>query len=257
MSRGLAGLGLALAAAVALLAGTFRAALPGRADFAFSNGSEPKTLDPQLMTGEPEGRIAESLFEGLTRLEAKSLEPAPGAAESWDVTPDGKTYTFHIRADARWSDGHPVTAHDFTYSWRRLQDPSVAAEYAYIMHMVRYAEAYNTHQEQAQALQGPLLKAFDELLAANPSVVPKQALQEFEAPGTDAERRQNLVSAIESVARRLGNTATVCRKCYVHPFVIDAYMNGSLLEVLQQPVDLHELNPEEATVLALLQQRLD
>ena len=67
---------------------------------------EPKTLDPQLMTGEPEGRVAEAIFEGLTRLDARSLEPVPGVAESWDIAPDGKTYTFHLRGDARWSDGH-------------------------------------------------------------------------------------------------------------------------------------------------------
>ncbi len=171
---------LVLLAALCVVGLTLSKSTQGRADFRFVNGAEPKTLDPQLMTGEPEGRIADAIFEGLTRLEAQSLEPAPGAAERWEVTPDGKTYTFHLREDARWTDGRPVTAHDFTYSWRRLQEPSVAAEYAYIMHMVRYAEAYNTHQSQAEALQGPLLRAFDELLAAHPSVVPKQALQAFD-----------------------------------------------------------------------------
>ncbi len=119
------------------------------------NGAEPKTLDPSMMTGEPEGRVATEIFEGLTRLEARSLEPVPGVAESWDITPDGKTYTFHLRANARWSDGRPLTADDFAYSWRRLQDPALGAEYAYIMHMVRYAEALNTHQGSSRRVARP------------------------------------------------------------------------------------------------------
>jgi oligopeptide transport system substrate-binding protein len=150
-----------------------------RADLRFVNGTEPKTLDPDIMTGEPEGRIAEAIFEGLTRLDARSLEPVPGVAESWDITPDGKTYTFHLRNNARWSDGHPVTAQDFTYAWRRLQDPALGAEYAYIMHMVRYAAALNTHQDQATALAGPILDAVSELARAYPGAIPAAAVRQF------------------------------------------------------------------------------
>jgi oligopeptide transport system substrate-binding protein len=160
------------------------------------NGTEPKTLDPTLMTGEPEGRIAQELFEGLTRLEARSLEPVPGAAESWDVTPDGKTYTFHMRPGARWSDGHPVTAQDFAYTWRRMQQPAVGSEYAYIMHMVRYAEAFNTHLAQAEALQGPVLKALDELVTQNPGRIPKRAVRELDA-------KQNLHAVLKGTTSPL------------------------------------------------------
>ena len=131
------------------------------------------------MTGEPEGRVAQELFEGLTRLDARSLEPVPGVAESWDITPDGKTYTFHLRADARWSDGKPVTAHDFAYTWRRLQEPAFGAEYAYIMHMVRYAEAFNTHDDQATELEGPVPKALNELQQAHAGAIPGAAVRAF------------------------------------------------------------------------------
>ncbi|HEX3853336.1 MAG TPA: ABC transporter substrate-binding protein, partial [Polyangiaceae bacterium] len=150
-----------------------------RADLRFVNGAEPKTLDPDVMTGEPEGRVAEAIFEGLTRLNARSLEPEPGVAESWDITPDGKTYTFHLRSNARWSDGRPVTAEDFTYAWRRLQDPAFGAEYAYIMHVVRYAAALNTHQDQASALAGPIPQAVTELASAYPGAVPAAAVRQF------------------------------------------------------------------------------
>lgn len=171
---------LVLVAALLVVGLTLSRSTRGPADFRYVNGTEPKTLDPTLMTGEPEGRIAQEIFEGLTRLEAKSLEPVPGAAESWEVSPDGKTYTFHIRQGARWSDGRPVTAHDFVYSWKRMQEPAVGSEYAYIMHMVRYAEAYNTHQEQAAALGGPVPKALDELLAKHPSVIPARDVHDWD-----------------------------------------------------------------------------
>jgi DNA topoisomerase-1 len=88
------------------------------------------------------------------------------------------------------------------------------------------------------------------------------ALQEVEQFDTKAKAKKNLVSAIESVAQRLGNTPAVCRKCYVHPAIIEAYMNGEALKVFKERADhelkhsLHQLTPEEAAVLALLQQSL-
>lgn len=120
-----------------------RAQLPP-ADFTFVNETEIKSLDPAIVTGVPEHRIIEALFEGLTRLDAKTLEPRPGVAESWDVSPDKRTYTFHLRKDARWSDGEPVTAHDFVYSLRRFLDPQTAAEYAYQAWYITNAKRYSS-----------------------------------------------------------------------------------------------------------------
>jgi DNA topoisomerase-1 len=94
------------------------------------------------------------------------------------------------------------------------------------------------------------------------TVLASLALQEFEAAGTKAEARKNIVRAIESVSKRLGNTPAVCRKCYVHPAVIDAYLDGSMIEALKARADrvmaesLPKLRAEEAAVLALLQRRL-
>ena len=75
-----------------------------RADLIFVNGAEPETLDPSIITGQPEGRIVNALFEGLTTFNAQG-KSGPGMAEWWSVSEDGKTYTFKIRADAKWSDG--------------------------------------------------------------------------------------------------------------------------------------------------------
>lgn len=171
---------LALLLTGLLLVGlTFSASARKRADFTFVNNAEPKTLDPTTMTGEPEGRLAMALFEGLMRLDAKSLEPVPGAAESYDVSDDGRRYEFHIRKDARWSDGHAVTAQDFAYSWRRLQDPKQGSEYAYILHMVEGAEAFNTYAAQAKALSGEVQANLRALSAAHPNRVPARAFRDF------------------------------------------------------------------------------
>ncbi|MDQ6604809.1 MAG: DNA topoisomerase IB [Chloroflexota bacterium] len=88
------------------------------------------------------------------------------------------------------------------------------------------------------------------------------ALQGFEAFDSETQAKKNIVGAIERVAERLGNTPTVCRKCYVHPAVLDGYLEGAMLEALKQRTEqeiadgLHGLKPEEAAVLAFLQQRL-
>jgi oligopeptide transport system substrate-binding protein len=111
-------------------------------DFAYLLGAEPETIDPGICSGQPEGRVARTLFEGLTVNDPVDLRPIPGIARSWDITPDGLVYTFHLRP-ALWSDGHPVTARDFEYAWERLLAPKTAARYATMLYPVENAEAYN------------------------------------------------------------------------------------------------------------------
>jgi len=112
-----------------------------RADLVFINGAEPESLDPAVITGQPEGRIVNALFEGLTTFDAAG-KPGPGMAESWTISDDKKIYTFAIRPDARWSDGHPLTAHDFVASWRRTLSPEAAASYNYQLFYVKNAAPF-------------------------------------------------------------------------------------------------------------------
>jgi oligopeptide transport system substrate-binding protein len=108
------------------------------------NGDEPEDLDPQITTGMPENNIIRALFEGLVRKDPETLEPIPGVAESWSLSDDGTVYTFRIRPDAKWSNGDPVTAADFVYSWQRALSPALANEYAYMLYPIKNAEAYHT-----------------------------------------------------------------------------------------------------------------
>jgi ABC-type oligopeptide transport system substrate-binding subunit len=109
----------------------------------FISGSEPESLDPQVATGQPESRIMTALFEGLTEYHPKTTEPIPGIAERWDVNEDSSEFVFHLRPTARWSNGEPITAHDFVYTFRRGLDPAFAARNAYMAYYILYAQAYN------------------------------------------------------------------------------------------------------------------
>lgn len=110
--------------------------------FTYNLGAEPETLDPGKATESVGINILGNTSEGLTRV-SKDGSPEPGAAEKWDVSEDGKVYTFHIRKDAKWSDGKAVTANDFEYSLKRVLNPETAADYAYFLYPIKNAEAAN------------------------------------------------------------------------------------------------------------------
>ena len=111
--------------------------------FRFNVGPEPEFLDPGMSTGLYDSRIEVLLFEGLTAKNPATLLPRPGMAERWDISPDGRIYTFHLRADALWSDGHPVTAQDFVYSWTRVLTPATGARYAGYLYPIVNAAEFN------------------------------------------------------------------------------------------------------------------
>ncbi|MGH9818792.1 MAG: peptide ABC transporter substrate-binding protein [Pyrinomonadaceae bacterium] len=93
---------------------------PRKQEFRWSNGKAPKSLDPALASAPPETDIVRAIYEGLTDLDPKTLREVPGVAETWDVSTDNRTWTFHLRKDAKWTNGNPVTAGDFVRSWKRL-----------------------------------------------------------------------------------------------------------------------------------------
>ena len=113
------------------------------ADFTFNNGTEIKTVDPAKVTGVPEGRVIRCILEGLVIKDPKDLSPVPGVAERWDISEDKLTYTFHLRENARWTNGDPVTAQDFEWSMLRMLDARTGSEYAYQLFYIQGAEAYH------------------------------------------------------------------------------------------------------------------
>jgi oligopeptide transport system substrate-binding protein len=132
-------LGGLLAAPLALGPGTRRE----RADFVFNNGAEIASLDPARATGVPEGRVLRAIYEGLLLKSPVTLQPMPGMAESWDQSPDGRQFTFHLR-EAYWTNGDPVTAHDFAFSFRRALTPETGCQYAEQLHCIEGAREFHT-----------------------------------------------------------------------------------------------------------------
>lgn len=103
------------------------------------NGTEVATIDPHKSQGVPESHVIRDLLEGLVNQDANG-KTIPGVAESWETT-DNKTFTFHIRKDATWSNGEPVTAQDFVYSWQRAVDPATASPYSWYMEYTKMKNA--------------------------------------------------------------------------------------------------------------------
>jgi ABC-type oligopeptide transport system substrate-binding subunit len=147
-------------------------------------GAEPPSLDPGLATDTTSSNVLLNIMDPLVRL-SDDLQPVAALAESWDV--DGKVVTFHLRDDGRWTNGDPVTAQDFEYSWKRTLDPKLAADYAYQLYGIVGAEAYNNAKPaQAAKLRDKVaVKALDDrtlrvtLTSAQPWFVQQMAHHSF------------------------------------------------------------------------------
>ena len=140
--------GAAVLAAVAVTAGCSRAGsnvATGDAGQILhrSIGIDVADLDPHLATQASDYSVLSALFDGLLEEDPVDLHPVPGVAERWESSNDGLTYTFHLRGDARWSDGNPVTADDFVASWRRVLTPELGATTADQLYLIKGAEAFN------------------------------------------------------------------------------------------------------------------
>ncbi len=108
----------------------------------YASGYEPRTLDPQLVSGQSDARIVVALFDGLVEYNETTTAPRPSLATSWNVNADHTIWTFHLRRDAKWSDNEPLTAKDFIYSWRRIIAPDFSAPSNILLHYIKNARQY-------------------------------------------------------------------------------------------------------------------
>ncbi len=111
--------------------------------FRVSISNEPPTLDWSLATDSVSFDILTNIMEGLTQYDS-NMEPIPAVAKRWEISKNGKIITYYLRDDVFWTDGKPVTAHDFEYSWKRLLDPATAAQYAYFLFDIENAQEFNS-----------------------------------------------------------------------------------------------------------------
>jgi oligopeptide transport system substrate-binding protein len=115
-------------------------------------GAEPPSLDPGLATDTTSSNVLLAIMDPLVRLNPDTLKAEPSLAESWDTSEDGLTVTFHLRSDGKWTNGDPVTAKDFVYSWKRTLSPDLAADYAYQLYGIVGAQEYNSCAKNCDAL---------------------------------------------------------------------------------------------------------
>src|ERR1043166_1179319 len=159
--------------------------------FRYVTGDEPQSLDPPISLGQPEARIYMALYDGLVEYNPKDLSPIPSLAERWDINQDSSEFTFHLRQNGHWSNGDPIDANDFVYTFRRSVSPDLASGNAYLAYYIKYAQAYNEKavfvQDRANG-QFLLAKDFQKQAAPEPlRSKPNVAATEYPATAAEAQ----------------------------------------------------------------------
>jgi oligopeptide transport system substrate-binding protein len=135
-----------------------RVSVPRAQEFRWSDGGLPQTFDPALAAAPPDTDAVRAIFEGLTDYDPRTLAPVPGVAARWESSADNREWTFHLRQDARWSNGEPVTARDFVSSWQRTLLLGERAPHARLLENIQGAKpsaSAGTQASAAVATQGP------------------------------------------------------------------------------------------------------
>ena len=141
----------------------------GEVCLAYGSSGEAGTLDPQTSNLVDEFTIIGDLIFGLTT-DSPEGDPIPAMATAWETSPDGLTWTFHLRDDAKWSDGVPVTADDFVFAYRRILDPKTASIYAYLVYLLKNGQAVNEGKAPLSAVGARAIDAHTlELTLAHPA----------------------------------------------------------------------------------------
>jgi oligopeptide transport system substrate-binding protein len=110
---------------------------PDEQTLVIGNESEPRSVDPHKTAGVPEANIMLNIYDCLTTYDPETALPIPNLATSWEQNADASVWTFHLRANATWTDGKPITAEDFVYSWRRIANPATASPYANLLYYIK------------------------------------------------------------------------------------------------------------------------
>ncbi len=168
---------------------------PERNIFRYVTGDEPESLDPAISNGQPEARIYMALYDGLVEYHPKTMEPEPALAERWKPNNDSSEFKFYLRRNGRWSNGDPITANDFVYSFRRALTKETASRNAYLAYYIKYAQPFNEQKVFVRDPQtGQFLNAkdFDETTPAEPlagSPLDSTANAEYSEPDVHLEGR--------------------------------------------------------------------
>jgi len=155
-AKKLCAIALAAALGMSILTGcgssADKAGTASKQEITYNLGGDPRTLDPGLATDTMGFQILQNAFVGLCELDDKE-KATKGVADSWDLSADKLTYTFHLKKDLKWSNGDPIKASDFEYAWKRVLNPETASEYAYqLTSYIKGADEYNKGKGTADAV---------------------------------------------------------------------------------------------------------
>ena len=192
----------------------------------FSIAAEPPTMDPQIKTASPMAAVATHVYEGLVRVFDGEIKP--GMADTWTISEDGLTYTFHIRDEAKWSDGQKLTANDFEYAFHRLLDPAVGSEFAYLAYDIVGAEDFNAGTTTDWSTVG--VKATDEQTLVITLRNPVSYFLSFMDFTLYSPTRQDMV---EAAGASYGSEAEY--QAYNGPYVLESWEHDSKLVLVKNP----------------------
>lgn len=191
----------------------------------FSVLDDVPTLDPQLQNSMASAEVNDEISEGLVRLHDGKVQP--GMAKTWDISADGKTYTFHLR-DAKWSDGKPVTAQDFEYGIKRLLNPKLASSYAFAGYNILNGEEYNTGKITDPNQVG--VKAIDDKTLEIKLKAPTAYFLAYSSSDCFHASRQDLV---EKYGTKFGTDAS--SNVYNGPFILKEWKSQNSLTLEKNP----------------------
>lgn len=198
-----------------------------RADFAFINRGDIATLDPQKMSWLQDLRVGRSIYEGLVRFDTFSpdLKIVPGVAERWSISPDGLRYTFNLRASARWSNGAPVTAHDFVYTWRRALYPETGSDYTQMFQLIKGGrEFYRWRAEHLKASDLALVTSGASSDPGRGDRLWQEVLARFDAlVGLKAPDDHTLVVELERPVPYFLDLCALAIFCPIYPPLVDRF----------------------------------
>ena len=174
--------------------------------FHFGNGSEPQGIDPHIVTGVPEHHILISLCEGLTTANPNGGPNLPGAAESWTISDDGKEYIFNLNKNGKWSNGDPVTADDFVWSWKRILTPSLGSQYPDMLYYLEGAMEYHSYSDPKDELRelrsdAEMLSGLEESFSDDLNELKNKEIRSLTT--NDVESIQNLEKRLPSIRDEL------------------------------------------------------
>ena len=199
-----------------------------------SSGGDPSSLDPQLIQTLNDSHITMALYEGLTIPDPVTLEPRPGVAKSWDYDDKTLTWTFHLRPEAKWSNGDPVTAQDFVFSFHRILNPMLGVEYATMLYPIKNAKDFNEGKQKDFSKVG--VKALDDHTLQIQLEHPTGYFLELCYHQTYLPVHPPTIMKFNAMNRRDSGWDKPATFVGNGPFVLTKYVLGEIIELKKNPL---------------------